>query len=92
MDTLQEVLKKGDTTVVDVRTPAEYMGGHVAGSINIPVNEIVTRLDEFGQMKNVVVCCASGIRSQLASKLLQQHHINCLDGGTWLNVNNYLNN
>jgi rhodanese-related sulfurtransferase len=91
MDTIEKALKTPDTIVVDVRTPAEYMGGHVTGSINIPVNEMPARLAEFKSMKMIVLCCASGARSQMASKFLMQNNIDCLDGGTWLNVNSYLN-
>jgi phage shock protein E len=92
MDKIAEILKAADTVVVDVRSPAEYMGGHVAGSINIPVNEIPGRIAEFKQMKNVVLCCASGIRSATAYMFLKQNNIDCVDGGTWLVVNNYVNN
>jgi len=39
-------MESKDFTVVDVRTRAEYMGGHVAGSVNIPLQELVERIDE----------------------------------------------
>ena len=41
MNSVSELLKSEKTVIVDVRTPGEFMGGHVAGSINIPLNEIV---------------------------------------------------
>lgn len=83
-----EKIKTGEATIVDVRTPMEFMGGHVAGSVNIPLNEIPQRLDEFRKMKNVVVCCASGARSQQAAMFLKQHGIDAENGGSWLQVNN----
>jgi phage shock protein E len=92
METILKLLKNPGTVVVDVRSPAEFADGHAAGSINIPINELPMRLDELKQMENIVLCCASGIRSQKASVLLKQHQVPCTDGGTWLNINNYLNN
>ena len=46
MQTLIELIKSGKATIVDVRTPVEFMGGHVANSKNIPLNEIPERIDE----------------------------------------------
>ena len=52
MNKIAELIRSGSATIVDVRTPEEFMGGHVAGSINIPVNEVPMRVDEFRNMKN----------------------------------------
>ncbi len=87
-----ELLKSAQTVVVDVRTPSEYMGGHVAGSINIPLNEVPARVDEFKEMGKVVLCCASGGRSGQATMFLQQYGIECVNGGSWLDVNYLKNN
>lgn len=75
-------------TVVDVRTPGEFMGGHVAGSINIPLQEIQERLDEIKALPQpIVLCCASGNRSGQATYFLKQQGIDCSNGGSWLDVN-----
>jgi phage shock protein E len=92
MNKVAELLKSKDAIVVDVRTPAEYMGGHVVGSINIPLNELPMRMDEIKKMKNIVLCCASGARSQNATSFLQQNGIECYNGGPWTEVNYYSNN
>lgn len=89
---LSSVLKEQGTVVVDVRTPSEYMGGHVANSINIPLNEIPYQLDKFKAMKHVVLCCASGGRSANAASYLKQNGIMCTDGGPWTSVNYHYNN
>ena len=74
-------------TVVDVRTHAEYMGGHVVNSINIPLNEIPNRWEEFRAMKQpLLLCCASGNRSGQATAFLKAKGINCENGGSWLDV------
>jgi phage shock protein E len=58
-------------TVVDVRSPAEYAGGHAEGAINVPVGDIGARLTEIPREKPVVVYCASGIRSARAARTLR---------------------
>jgi rhodanese-related sulfurtransferase len=88
--TTVELLKSGQATVVDVRTPAEFMGGHVAGSINIPLQNVPSKHDEFRNMKNIVLCCASGNRSGQATAWLQANGVDCVNGGSWMDVNYYL--
>ncbi len=92
MDKIIELIKTGNTTIIDVRTPSEFMGGHVAGSINIPLNTLPARMEELKDHENIVLCCASGGRSHSAFLLLSNNGINCYDGGSWLNVNNIVNN
>ncbi len=89
MKSIEELVKAGKATIVDVRTPAEFMGGHVNGSVNIPLQEIPTRLAEFKKMENIVLCCASGNRSGQATAYLKQNGIECENAGSWLEVNCY---
>jgi rhodanese-related sulfurtransferase len=91
---IEQLLKEGSAVIIDVRTPAEYSGGHVAGSINIPLDEITTRIDEIKQHgKPVVLCCASGMRSANATSILSRMGVaDCYNGGSWLDVNYYCNN
>ncbi len=78
-------------TIIDVRTPAEFMGGHVAGSINIPLNEVEARLDEIKSIDGeIILCCASGGRSGQAAGFLKSHGVSCENGGGWLEVNSSL--
>ena len=78
-------------TIIDVRTPAEFMGGHVPGSINIPLQEVPSRIAEISAMQQpIVLCCASGMRSGQAAIFLSQHGIDCSNGGGWLDVNGKL--
>jgi phage shock protein E len=88
---IEEIIKLNDALIVDVRTPSEFQGGNVAGSINIPLNEIPSRLDEFKHNPHIVLCCASGGRSGQATAYLQQCGINCVNGGAWTSVNYYKN-
>lgn len=75
-------------TIIDVRTPQEFVGGNVAGSINIPLQEIAERVEEIKNLpQSIVLCCASGMRSGQAVAFLQVNDIPCENGGGWMDVN-----
>ena len=81
-------MENQDFTVVDVRTTAEFMGGHVAGSVNIPLQEIVDRAEELNALKQpIIFCCASGNRSGQATAYFKAQGLNCENGGSWMDVN-----
>lgn len=89
MDT-EKIIKEKQGTVVDVRTPKEFMRGNVEGSINIPLHEIPQRMEELKNLKTpLVLCCASGTRSAQAHQYLAQQGIECCNGGPWVDVNHY---
>lgn len=91
--TIEQMLKENLCTVVDVRTPAEFMGGHVSSSVNIPLQELNFRMDELKQLKGpLVLCCASGNRSGMATQILSQVGVECVNGGSWMDVNYIINN
>ncbi len=60
----------GSVTRLDVRTPQEYVGGHIKGFQNIPMDELRERLDEIENGKPVYVICQSGLRSYIACRVL----------------------
>ncbi len=76
-----------DKTIIDVRSYGEFQGGHIAGSKNVPLNEIPSRMEEFKSMKNIVLCCASGNRSGQAVSFLKANGIDCENGGGWMELN-----
>ena len=87
---LAKIIREKQGTIIDVRTPGEYMGGNVNGSINIPLQEIPNRLDELKSFEQpLVLCCASGDRSTQATNYLSHQGIECLNGGSWFDVNYY---
>jgi rhodanese-related sulfurtransferase len=57
--------------VVDVRRDDEFTDGHVAGAVNIPVHELLGRLDELAGAQ-LWVHCASGYRASVAAALLDR--------------------
>lgn len=85
---MEKIIAENLGTIVDVRTYGEFIGGNVAGSINIPLNEIPARMEELKALKApLILCCASGGRSGQAQNYLSQNGIECYNGGSWLNVN-----
>lgn len=75
-----------DTLVVDVRTPGEFETAHIAGSVNIPLDQVSAHLrrivsDAGGKM--VLVCQAGGRARQAAAKLASAglRDVVVLDGG-----------
>jgi len=64
-------------TVLDVRTPEEFAGGHVASATNLPVDDVTARMAEVDKLvagdktKPVVVYCARGGRAQKAKETLE---------------------
>ncbi len=75
-------------TIIDVRTPGEFMAANAPGSINIPLNEVPQRIDEFRKAeKPLVLCCLSGGRSGQACNYLDSMGIECFNGGSWMDVN-----
>jgi phage shock protein E len=66
----------GNATVVDVRTKEEFAQGHYPNAINIPLDQVQQRLDEFKTMNTPIVAyCRSGNRSGLAVSILKQNGI-----------------
>jgi len=70
IDDVSALPHDGSVTLLDVRTPQEYAGGHIKGFRNIPVDELRERLDEIGNGKPVYVICQSGLRSYIACRVL----------------------
>lgn len=57
--------------VLDVRRTDEYKAGHLDGAVNIPLHELLIRMEEVPEGK-VWVHCESGYRSGVAASLLQR--------------------
>ena len=62
----------GGGYVLDVRTPAEYAEGHIAGAVNLPLDTVEARAAEVPGNRPVYVICRSGKRSAQASAILKK--------------------
>jgi rhodanese-related sulfurtransferase len=56
--------------VLDVRTPQEFAEGHVPGAVNVPYDQVASRLAEVPKDKDIVLYCRSGRRAGLAADVL----------------------
>jgi rhodanese-related sulfurtransferase len=71
-DQLTQRIAAGDPTLflLDVRSPGEFSAGHISGAVNIPYDQVATRLADVPQDKDVALYCQSGRRAGLAAEVL----------------------
>ncbi|MGN0641968.1 MAG: rhodanese-like domain-containing protein [Huintestinicola sp.] len=72
-------LPEGSYIIADIRDSAAFSLGHIDGAVNIPQNEIESRLSELPADKKVAVCCKSGIVSRETAELLREHGFDALN-------------
>ncbi len=83
-----ELMAKG-AVIIDVRTRGEYQGGHIKGSLNIPLDSLSGNLGKIKKDKPVITCCASGMRSASAKNILRSKgYAEVYNGGPWFSLQN----
>ena len=79
---LADQLASRRVTVIDVREPMEFAGGHIAGSLNVPLSRLAQADLPQGPL---VLVCQSGNRSAKGVQTLLQrghaHPVRDLEGG-----------
>ncbi len=100
LNTLKNILGFGPKTdyaalleqgavIIDVRTKGEFQGGHIKGSINIPLQSLESNLSKIKKDKPVITCCASGMRSASAKSILKSKgYTEVYNGGGWMSLQN----
>ncbi|MDQ4149581.1 MAG: rhodanese-like domain-containing protein [Actinomycetota bacterium] len=83
MDPENAFSKLAALQVLDVRQEHEFRGGLIEGARNIPLNELLDRIDEVNAHRPVLTVCRTGIRSARAAEMLRSRGIeaNDLEGG-----------
>lgn len=82
-----QACEKGEACIIiDVRTPEEYVGGHVPSARLLPLDMLPARVGEIERRQTVFLICRSGMRSARAMDFLAREHgytnlIN-IEGGT----------
>ena len=68
----EELLRAG-AMLVDVRSPAEFQGGHLKGAVNVPLDDVEQRIPKLVTDKGRVILlhCQSGMRSGMAQRKLR---------------------
>ena len=71
-EVLLERMQDNDSKLLllDVRSPGEYVGGHVPGAVNVPYDRIASQLAGIPRDKDLVLYCRSGRRAQIAAEVL----------------------
>ena len=82
---LKNLVKQG-ALILDVRTPAEFQGGHINGSINMPLQTLNQGLKKLKKDQTIITCCASGMRSSSAKSILKSNGFEAHNGGGWTSL------
>ncbi|MBS1756044.1 MAG: rhodanese-like domain-containing protein [Bacteroidetes bacterium] len=82
-----ELIAQG-AIILDVRSKSEFANGHIRNAINIPVNELSSQLTTLkDKNKCIVCCCASGMRSGMAKRILESNKFtNVYNAGSWMSL------
>ena len=86
----KELVRNG-AQIIDVRTPAEFAGGNIRNSKNIPLQQLASEMKKLDLKKPIITCCASGMRSASAKAILKQNGFEVYNGGGWNSLQNKLN-
>jgi phage shock protein E len=78
--------------IIDVRSEGEFYSGHIEKSLNIPLGELSSKLGQFKDKNQpIITCCASGMRSAGAAKILSaKGYTNVVNGGGWSSLESKL--
>lgn len=92
IEDIESLKKDKNNLFIDVRNEDEYQSGHIDGTINIPLDELRSHLDEIDKNKTLCINCQSALRSYIACRILSQYGFKCkhLSGGYRI-YSNYMN-
>lgn len=77
--------------IIDVRTPGEFLQGHVVGAVNVPLDVLKVKLSKFKKDEVIITCCASGMRSKSARYILIINGFTQVyNGGGWRSLTKYI--
>lgn len=84
-----DLVKQG-AIILDVRSKSEYANGHIKRSLNIPVDTLSNNMNKLkGKNKPIITCCASGMRSAQAKRILNANGFSEVhNGGGWISLKN----
>ena len=72
MPEFEQLAKQTEISILDVREPSEFSGGHIKDAVLIPLNSIPEQLDQLSKEETYYVICHSGMRSASASAFLAE--------------------
>ena len=84
-----ELMAQG-AMVIDVRTKGEYQSGHLKNGVNIPLDALTSNVSKFDKSKLIITCCASGMRSATAKRMLLSNGFTEVhNGGSWTSLRQF---
>jgi phage shock protein E len=82
MQNLKKILQQENVSLIDVRHPWEFDEGHINGAINIPLDQVPARVNDFKKLNGpAILYCRSGSRSAMAVNMLRQAGISHIYNG-----------
>ena len=86
-----KTLVQGGAQIIDVRTPAEFSAGHIPNSLNIPLTHLTKKITRVAKDRQIILCCASGMRSAAGrDSLISMGYLHVYNGGSWSRLMNHL--
>lgn len=82
--TVTQLQTQPQSQLIDVRSASEFAAGHIPGAINIPMDQIESRLADLSATAPIVLVCQMGKRARMTATLLDPCHrqLTVLEGGT----------
>lgn len=93
VDRQLDALLRQKHVILDVRTPGEFSGGHIAGAVNIPLSQLRTVAIPIEKNAVIITCCSHGLRSVKAVAVLKNRgFVNVHNGGAWTELEKHTGN
>ena len=81
-----------NAVIIDVRSESEFNSGNLVGSVNVPLKDLIYRVNEFEKEKKYITVCTVGMRAESAKKFFKKREYQVLNGGRWSNLKDLRNN
>ncbi len=81
-----------NAVIIDVRSESEFNSGNLEGSVNVPLKDLMYRINEFKKDKKYITVCTIGMRAESAKKFFKKRGYQVVNGGRWSNLKDLRNN
>ena len=81
-----------NAVIIDVRSESEFNSGNLEGSVNVPLKDLMYRVNEFKKDKKYITVCTVGMRAESAKKFFKKRGYQVVNGGRWSDLEDLRNN
>ena len=81
-----------NAVIIDVRSESEFNSGNIEGSVNVPLKDLMYRVNEFEKEKKYITVCTVGMRAESAKKFFKKRGFQVVNGGRWSTLKDLRNN